>query len=195
MGSRVIRIAIVADTIGRARRLADVLSDDERLEVVEVLAERTAHVGVSIDVLIALNLPASESSGFGVPVVLVSGHRIEFGRNVKAALPLSASASEISAAVQAAAQDLTVLTTEQVHRWIPARQVSEEEIAVEELTARELEVLRMIADGFANKHIAADLGISEHTAKFHVAQILAKLNAGSRTEAVSVGIRRGLLAV
>jgi DNA-binding NarL/FixJ family response regulator len=63
------------------------------------------------------------------------------------------------------------------------------------LTARELEVLRMLAEGAANKTIAWKLEISEHTVKFHVAQILAKLNAGTRTEAVTVGIRKGLILV
>jgi len=63
------------------------------------------------------------------------------------------------------------------------------------LTSRELEVLRMLADGIANKNIAWNLKISEHTVKFHVAQILAKLNAGTRTEAVTIGIRKGLIMV
>ena len=51
----------------------------------------------------------------------------------------------------------------------------------------------MLADGAANKTIAWKLSISEHTVKFHVAQILAKLNAGTRTEAVTLGIRQGLI--
>jgi DNA-binding CsgD family transcriptional regulator len=63
------------------------------------------------------------------------------------------------------------------------------------LTARELDVLRLVAEGDANKEIAWKLGISEHTAKFHVASILGKLNAGSRTEAVTIGIRRGLVLI
>jgi len=54
-------------------------------------------------------------------------------------------------------------------------------------------VLRMMAEGAANKTIAWKLNISEHTAKFHVASILTKLNASTRTEAVTVGIRRGLI--
>jgi DNA-binding NarL/FixJ family response regulator len=63
------------------------------------------------------------------------------------------------------------------------------------LTARESEVLGMLAEGLGNKAIAARLGISTHTAKFHVASILAKLGAGSRTEAVTIGMRRGLVAI
>jgi DNA-binding NarL/FixJ family response regulator len=65
----------------------------------------------------------------------------------------------------------------------------------EELTDREHQVLQLVAQGLANKQIAARLSISEHTVKFHVAAVLAKLGAGSRTEAVHLGARRGLLAL
>jgi NarL family two-component system response regulator YdfI len=65
----------------------------------------------------------------------------------------------------------------------------------EHLTGREIEVLRLIANGRSNKQIASLLRISEHTAKFHVSSVLAKLGAGSRTEAVSLGILRGLVAI
>lgn len=61
------------------------------------------------------------------------------------------------------------------------------------LSPREIEVLRMIADGESNKVIAWKLGISDHTVKFHVTSILNKLNAGSRTEAVTRGVRMGLI--
>ena len=65
----------------------------------------------------------------------------------------------------------------------------------EHLTGREIEVLRLIANGRSNKQIASLLHISEHTAKFHVSSVLAKLGASSRTEAVSLGILRGLVAI
>jgi DNA-binding NarL/FixJ family response regulator len=61
------------------------------------------------------------------------------------------------------------------------------------LTPREIEVLRLMADGASNKLIAHKLGISDHTVKFHVTSILSKLNAGTRTEAVTLGIRMGLV--
>jgi DNA-binding NarL/FixJ family response regulator len=60
-----------------------------------------------------------------------------------------------------------------------------------QLTAREREVLRLMADGLGNKGIATALGISSHTAKYHVASVLAKLDAHSRTEAVTRGLREG----
>ena len=61
------------------------------------------------------------------------------------------------------------------------------------LTPRELDVLRLVANGLGNKQIAAELALSPHTVKYHLASVLAKLGARSRTEAVSRGIRTGLL--
>ena len=63
------------------------------------------------------------------------------------------------------------------------------------LTGRELDVLRLIAEGAPNKAIARDLLITEHTVKFHVGSILDKLDAGSRTEAVTKATRRGILTI
>lgn len=61
------------------------------------------------------------------------------------------------------------------------------------LAPRELEVLRLVAQGFGNKEVAALLGISPHTVKYHLASVLAKLGVSSRTEAVTLGIRTGLV--
>jgi len=66
---------------------------------------------------------------------------------------------------------------------------------LEELTARESEVLGMLAEGLGNREMGSLLGISEHTVKFHVASILEKLGAATRTEAVTLGIRRGLILI
>jgi DNA-binding NarL/FixJ family response regulator len=72
-------------------------------------------------------------------------------------------------------------------------QVVEDEAFVEPLTPRESEVLRLLADGLGNKDIATTLNISEHTIKFHIHSILGKLGATSRTEAVTRGLRSGLI--
>lgn len=66
---------------------------------------------------------------------------------------------------------------------------------VEPLTAREREVLALLANGLANRDIAGALAISTHTAKYHVAQVLAKLRADSRAHAVAIALREGLVAV
>jgi len=63
------------------------------------------------------------------------------------------------------------------------------------LTVRETEVLGLVAEGLSNKAIAARLGISDQTVKFHVAAICGKLGAANRTEAARIGIERGLVIV
>lgn len=68
-------------------------------------------------------------------------------------------------------------------------------ITTESLTAREREVLSLVREGLGNRDIAGRLNISEHTVKFHISSILGKLNAGSRTEAVSQGIRKGFITI
>ncbi len=64
---------------------------------------------------------------------------------------------------------------------------------LEPLTERESQVLQLLAQGLANKQIAASLGISEHTVKFHISSIYGKLGATSRTEAVRNGVQHGLV--
>jgi DNA-binding NarL/FixJ family response regulator len=76
------------------------------------------------------------------------------------------------------------------------RQVSREQVkeaSPDALTERELEVLRLMAQGLQNKEIAANLVISERTVKFHVSSILAKLGAGNRTEAVKIAAHQGIV--
>ena len=65
----------------------------------------------------------------------------------------------------------------------------------EPLTAREVQVLELLAEGFSNKGIAARLGISDQTVKFHVASISGKLGAANRTDAVRLAVRRGLITL
>ena len=65
--------------------------------------------------------------------------------------------------------------------------------ATDSVTPREMEVIRLLAQGFQNKEIAAELGITQRTAKFHVGSILAKLGAGNRTEAVTIAAQRGMI--
>ena len=105
-------------------------------------------------------------------------------------------ADQIIAAVHAAAAGLQVMPVEEGVAFLPRSRVHEpvEEI-VEPLTPREMDVLEMLAEGLSNKMIAHRLSISDHTAKFHVNSILAKLNAGTRTEAVTRGIRLGLIKI
>jgi two-component system, NarL family, response regulator YdfI len=114
---------------------------------------------------------------------------------IRAALPGDISPDQLVAALQAVAGGLLVLHPSQVREGLPASVAPSralDELA-EALTRRELEVLQMLASGRSNKEIATRLNISDHTVKFHVASILGKLGASTRTEAVSLGIRRGLV--
>jgi two-component system, NarL family, response regulator YdfI len=110
---------------------------------------------------------------------------------VRGVLPSEAGAEQIMSALDALSKGLVVLHPTGAGVARPAR--SEEAELIEPLTPREREVLRMLAIGLGNKEIAARMKISEHTAKFHVAQILGKLSASSRTEAVTIGMRLGLV--
>jgi DNA-binding NarL/FixJ family response regulator len=112
-------------------------------------------------------------------------------------MPRDAAPAEIAAAIESVASGLAVVTTEDLETLLPTAHMSmEEELAVgEPLTARETEVLTMLAEGAANKEIASRLRISEHTVKFHVSSILAKLGAATRTEAVSRGFKEGLIII
>jgi two-component system, NarL family, response regulator YdfI len=114
---------------------------------------------------------------------------------VRAILARDASQEAIAAAVEAAANDLAVVDPRELQGWLGSAAPAQVHVpdGARELTAREAEVLRMLADGAANKVIAWKLSLSEHTVKFHVGSILAKLGAASRAEAVSIGIRRGLV--
>jgi DNA-binding NarL/FixJ family response regulator len=107
----------------------------------------------------------------------------------RAVLKRSADEADIAVAMMAVRRGLSVLPHD-VAREPPATAQAAGETT---LTARELDVLGALADGLSNKAIARRLGISFHTVKFHVAGILAKLDADSRTEAVTKGAQLGLV--
>ena len=98
------------------------------------------------------------------------------------------------AALGAVAQGVIVLDSMLAERILPGEE-SPPEALTETLTARELEVLQLLAEGLANKTIARRLGISDHTVKFHVNAIMGKLDAQSRTGAVVKASRLGLIAL
>ena len=116
-----------------------------------------------------------------------------------AILPCSAESTDIATAIDVARRGLALLPRHVLERLLDASSSASEESLPDDgasrilLTPREREVLTAMADGASNKVIARRLGISIHTAKFHVAAILAKLDADSRTEAVTRAAHLGLL--
>lgn len=174
--------------------------EEEQLDLISSLAGRSRARRASAD---------EPGSSPGVIVVLADPSFTNelLRRGARAVLPRESAAEEIIAAVLAASAGLVALAPEAIDSLLagggaygardltshPGSTDSSDGLAPETLTPRELEVLAMLAEGVGNKEIAARLHISEHTVKFHVASILGKLGASSRTEAVSRGIRRGLI--
>jgi DNA-binding NarL/FixJ family response regulator len=104
-----------------------------------------------------------------------------------AILSRDAPPDQIIHAVKAAAAGLLVFDAASVSRPEPGDEL------IAELTPREIQVLQLLAEGLVNREIADRLNISEHTIKFHIGSILGKLQASSRTEAVTRGLRSGLI--
>ncbi len=126
--------------------------------------------------------------------------RVAWTGGARALLLRDSSPSQLASALASLVQGLIVLDPALAAALGPAVPASnhadwspQESPLLEELTPRELEVLRLLAQGAANKAIAHALGISEHTVKFHVNAILSKLDVQSRTEAVVKATRLGLV--
>jgi DNA-binding NarL/FixJ family response regulator len=183
-----IRIHIeVASAVTRAG-LEAILRGQGELAIVDSPADA--------DVLVREELPEIADGVGAVPVVVLADETppLEALRSgVRAVLPQDAPSRQIVAAIYAAAAGLAVVPAEDGVSWF--QRGLHEEAITEPLTAREMDVIEMLAEGLSNKMIAHRLSISEHTAKFHVNSILTKLRAGTRTEAVMRGIRLGLVKV
>jgi DNA-binding NarL/FixJ family response regulator len=200
------RVLIVAGSAFERAGLEALLSPD-----VDVSAAAPAEAAEAIEreqpdvILMALDgdddLPADVAGDAAHPALVVLADDPDLSwttealrAGARAVLPRDAAAEEIVAAVRAAAAGLIVLHADVVGSLLPApRPEAPRDRAGQALTPREVEVLRMLAEGLGNKEIAARLGISDHTVKFHVTSIFTKLNASSRTEAVTLGVRRGLI--
>jgi len=113
----------------------------------------------------------------------------------RAVLRSDATTEELLAAITALRAGLIALHPDVVNIPPAARTMSAPGESAAPLSPREVEILEMMAEGSSNRAIAARLAISRHTVKFHVASIFAKLGAGSRTEAVTLGVRQGLIAL
>ena len=193
-----IRVAVAAPSTVLRAGLAAVVREDPGM---------TPAGPAAADVLLASGDAATfeDLGAAGEPalVLVASSASPEFAAaalraGARAVLPPDASAAEIRAAVHAAAAGLAVMRPQDLELLLAAAPETAGPPAPEgtsPLSPRELEILRMLAEGMANKTVAWKLGISEHTVKFHVAAILARLDAASRTEAVTIGIRRGLIMI
>jgi len=191
------RVAIVAQSVAMRLGLRELLSS---LPDIEVSADTPSEARLTgIDVLVVTS--AEDIALLGeetCPVLLLTNAPDEAARladlPVWGVLPLEASGEEISAALHALGEGLWVgspaLAGGLLERHpIPAFEAGKP--VGNPLTGRELEVLQLAAEGMANKQIALALNISEHTVKFHLSSLYAKLGVTSRTEAIRVGVRQG----
>ena len=172
----------VADAF--AEKDLDAILIDANDASLEDLLEFLQETGVARETPVILLLPSASPDAVSLALRL----------GVRGILPPSPEPQQLAAALEAVVRELVVLHSEAGSPIRPAasRTAPSDELT-EPLTPREREVLRLLASGLGNREIAAKLKISEHTAKFHVASILSKLGAASRTEAVSIGMRNGLI--
>ncbi|HTT13101.1 MAG TPA: response regulator transcription factor [Burkholderiaceae bacterium] len=207
------RIAIVAGAPLVQAGLSRAVAGTQRFELVAVAPSmRALQVSLArqseLQVDVAIVDPSAADEAAALAAALAGGMRLVLLSDAEpaqlaplvaagaACLPTGADSREIAAAAEAVASGLVALRSELFDEMLHKAGASNERRPVElvePLTPRELQVLRLLAGGFANKHIAHDLGISEHTAKFHVGRILGKLDAATRAEAVAIGLRDGLI--
>jgi two-component system, NarL family, response regulator YdfI len=209
-----IRVLVKASSPIAKAGLESLLQANSGLRVVEesALNARAMSSDSPADVLLVEVLSLADGgaraaldwAGAGGPAVLLVRNSTSeavaaaLRAGVKAVLGSGRSGPEIIAAVEAAAAGLVVLDPSGIETLLRAPSAPSglgAEALAEALTPREIEVLQLLASGLGNKEIASRLVISEHTAKFHVAAIMGKLGASSRTEAVTLGIRHGLIMI
>ncbi len=190
---------------------------------VEVVGSTTSFAEIStgtaendFDVLLLSAETSTELSGIlnnqlpQVPLVLLANKAVATALaeavnvRVSGVLLADSTGAELSAALRAAAAGLAVVSSEIAKDILAtlyaARQrsrIESESLSAvpEELTPREHEVLEMMVEGLSNKEIAVQLNVSVHTVKFHISSILSKLGAATRTEATTIGLRRGLITI
>ncbi|MGQ0639556.1 MAG: response regulator transcription factor [Gemmatimonadaceae bacterium] len=215
VGRLTTRVAVAAESAVERAGLVALLSDAPSVTVVHATEHardvETVVATHDVDVIVValratqeislpLELTADLEHRTAALVVLVDNAPTAWtnsalANGVYAILQRDVTGAELLAAVQAAGVRLMTVTRQQYSTLrAPSRSTHPLSPATAEpLTPREAEILAMLADGLANKAIAARLTISAHTVKTHVQSLFAKLGADSRAEAVAVGVRRGLI--
>jgi two-component system, NarL family, response regulator YdfI len=211
-----IRILIAAESEILRRGLAASVPEDAAIEIVESFDPSSGQLAEKIEELqpdaiiferrgvedeILLLLAGREDAYVPGIVLLVESPTGDFVREaieggIRAVLPRDATSAEIFAAAEAAAAGLVALDLASFDAALSVRTNGARGIhgiTVQSLSPREIEVLRMMAEGLSNKEIASRMKLSEHTVKFHISSIFTKLDVSSRTEAVTLGVRLGLV--
>jgi DNA-binding NarL/FixJ family response regulator len=182
------------DVVAEAVRLSDLAAFTAPVDVLLVLADQEDSIHWDLELLKVDPPPA---------VLLLSSNAqqaeelIELPLRAWGILPADFSQPELLSAIYAVDAGLITGASELIRHYVVisnSKINSGPDIPVS-LTAREMEVLHLLADGLANKQISMELEISEHTVKFHVSSIYQKLNVSNRAEAVRIGIQHGLIMI
>jgi DNA-binding NarL/FixJ family response regulator len=210
---RQLRILVVADSSARRAELTHKAGKASKALVTTtpVISEEAVFqaeadiilVDVGSPEVAALVIRVMQSVPAGMGAVVLADHPdagwvVQALRaGINAVLSREITADDLHLAIMAADAGLILLHPTSAFGLVP--QVLQQPLRwpgmVEPLTPREHEVLRLMSAGKGNKGIAGQLKISEHTVKFHISSILGKLNVNSRTEAVSLGIRKGIIPI
>jgi DNA-binding NarL/FixJ family response regulator len=199
----VVAAAVIARSALVRSGLSAILGATPSIRVVaEVAPEEASTLQSPIDLVVCDVADDSleemlERAPKGVPVLALAQRaeqsRELLGAGARGVLLHNASAEQLSSASLAVAAGLFALDEALAEPLLAERRPPPESLV--SLTPREQEVLGLMAEGLSNRWIAARLGISEHTVKFHVNSILDKLEADTRTDAVVRAARQGLLAL
>jgi DNA-binding NarL/FixJ family response regulator len=195
---------VVAESMAMRVGLREVINNLPELTVVSTAPCVTDLASDAMDVLVMVS-PAEASTLENAQAVLYltdDSDDIQDLFNLDfstwGALPINASEDELNIAIRALAEGLWIGAPTLMRKLFvrkPSPDLDESELSGQTLTGRETEVLQLAGQGLANKQIAARLVISEHTIKFHLSSLYAKLGVSSRTEAVRSGVRRGLVVL
>ena len=182
-----IGVQVVGRLAGTSRLASSITELSPDVVLWHVGAERASHVN---------DLSTPE-----VPLVVIVDQpeptwiREFLSGKVRALLVGDPGSTELLAAIQSAIAGLVTLSPKLSAFLRPGIVTADENEYAERLTAREQEVLEMMMEGLSNKEIAMCLNVSSHTVKFHISSVLGKLGASTRTEAITIGLRRGLITI
>jgi two-component system, NarL family, response regulator YdfI len=211
-----IRVLIAAESEILRRGLAASVPEDAAIEILESFDPSAGQLAEKIEELqpdaiifehrgaeeeVFTLLAGREDARLPGIVLLAESPTGDFVREaieggIRAVLPHDATPAEIFAAAEAAAAGLVALDSASFDAVLSVRTNGARGVATaaaQSLSPREIEVLRMMAEGLGNKEIAWRMKLSEHTVKFHISSIFTKLDVSSRTEAVTLGVRLGLI--
>ena len=213
-----IRVGVVASTLAMRVGLRSLLDNTKSVQVVteaptlselDPIPDEVDVLVIAVDGPFSLEFDQLQGVMVSVAVLALTADEMDPVQSLPrqshyawGVLPIDSTADELLAAISALNEGLIVgsphLMKSMFTPPIKAERISSEkhpERLIEPLTQRENQVLQLLAQGLANKQIALSLEISEHTVKFHVSAIYAKLEATNRTEAVRLGVRHGLVVL